>query len=65
MWLIFAFVSATIVGIRDFFKKSALHGNSIMTVLCFVTVFSALLFMPFIVISRFSDHLSGSFFYIP
>lgn len=65
MWLVFAFVSATIVGIRDFFKKTALHGSSIMIVLCFVTVFSALLFMPFIFISRFSNCLSGSFFYVP
>lgn len=65
MWLIFAFVSATIVGIRDFFKKTSLQEHDLLIVLCLVTVFSALLFMPFILISRFTDYLTGSFFYIP
>lgn len=65
MWLVFAFVSATIVGIRDFFKKIALQQSTILLVLCLVTIFSALLFMPFIVVSRCTDWLDGSFFYVP
>ena len=65
MWLIFAFVSATIVGVRDFFKKISLQGNEIITVLCLVTVFSAFLFVPFILVSRFTSCLDGSFFYVP
>lgn len=65
MWLVFAFVSATIVGIRDFFKKIALQRSTMLLVLCLVTVFSALLFMPFIVVSRCTDWLDGSFFYVP
>ena len=65
MWLVFAFVSATIVGIRDFFKKIALQRSTMLLVLCLVTVFSALLFMPFIAVSRFTDWLDGSFFYVP
>lgn len=65
MWLVFAFVSATIVGIRDFFKKMVLQRSTMLLVLCLVTVFSALLFMPFIVVSRFTGWLDGSFFYVP
>ncbi|MGN0213887.1 MAG: EamA family transporter [Muribaculaceae bacterium] len=65
MWLVFAFVSATIVGIRDFFKKSSLQNSELLTVLCLVTVYSALLFMPFIVVSRFTSWLDGSFFFVP
>lgn len=41
MWVIFAFVSATIVGIRDSFKKSSLQGNDVLTVLFLSTLFSA------------------------
>ena len=65
MWLVFSFVSATIVGIRDFFKKKVLQGNAILLVLCLVTVFSTFLFLPFIVISRCTDWLDGSFFFVP
>lgn len=65
MWLIFAFVSAGIVGIRDFFKKQSLQGNDVLTVLCLVTLFSALMFLPFIFISHVTDWLCGSFFYVP
>lgn len=65
MWLIFAFVSATIVGIRDFFKKTALQRSGMLLVLCLVTVFSALLFMPFIIVSRCTGWLDDSFFYVP
>lgn len=65
MWLVFAFVSATIVGVRDFFKKTALQRSSMLVVLCLVTVFSALLFLPFIVVSRYTEWLDGTFFYVP
>lgn len=65
MWLIFAFVSAGIVGVRDFFKKQSLQGNDILTVLCLVTLFSALMFLPFIFVSHITNWFSGSFFYVP
>lgn len=65
MWLLFSFVSATIVGIRDFLKKKVLTGSDILLVLCLVTLFSAFLFLPFILVSRCTDELNGSFFYVP
>lgn len=65
MWVLFAFVSATIVGIRDSFKKSSLQGNDVLTVLFLNTLFSALLFLPFILLSRYSELFTGSFFYVP
>lgn len=65
MWLIFAFVSAGIVGVRDFFKKQSLCGNDVTAVLCLVAFFSSLLFLPFILASRFTGWLEGSFFHVP
>ena len=65
MWLLFSFVSATIVGIRDFLKKKVLTGSDILLVLCLVTLFSAFLLLPFILVSRCTDELNGSFFYVP
>lgn len=65
MWIVFAFVSAGIVGVRDFFKKQSLQGNDVMTVLYFVTLFSALMFLPFILVSHLTGWLDGTFFYVP
>ncbi|MDR0973176.1 MAG: DMT family transporter [Prevotellaceae bacterium] len=54
MWLLFAFISALLLGFYDFFKKSSLRGNAVLPVLFFNTVFSSVLFLPFIVLSFFA-----------
>ena len=53
MWLLLAFTSALLLGFYDTSKKKALVGNSVLPVLLLNTLFSALIFMPFIVSAEF------------
>ena len=64
MWLILAFVSATLLGFYDAFKKKALQGNAVITVLFLNTLFSTLIFMPLIGLSYFTHVLDGSVFLV-
>lgn len=48
MWLLLAFVSATLLGFYDVSKKTALKNNAVLPVLLFNTLFSTLIFSPFI-----------------
>ena len=48
MWLILAFVSATFLGFYDTSKKASLKGNAVLPVLFLNTVFSTLIFSPFL-----------------
>lgn len=52
MWLILAFTSALLLGFYDVFKKKSLSQNAVIPVLLLNTVFSSLLFLPFILLSR-------------
>lgn len=52
MWALLAFVSAALLGCYDFFKKISLRDNSVVGVLFLNTLFSAILFLPFILLSR-------------
>ena len=54
MWLILAFVSATFLGFYDTAKKASLKGNAVLPVLLLNTVFSTLIFSPFLV-----DYIGG------
>ena len=51
MWLLFAFLSATLLGFYDAFKKKALRDNAVLPVLFLNTLFSSLIFLPFVLIS--------------
>jgi drug/metabolite transporter (DMT)-like permease len=51
MWLILAFLSAALLGFYDSFKKKSLQGNAVIPVLFLNTVFSSLIFLPFIILS--------------
>ena len=64
MWVLLAFVSAALLGCYDFFKKVSLKENSVLAVLFLNTLFSALLFAPFIVLSRTGVITSGQL-YVP
>ena len=48
MWWILAFVSAALLGCYDSSKKVSLANNAVIPVLFLNTVFSALLFSPFL-----------------
>ena len=62
MWLILAFMSAALLGCYDSLKKQALRGNAVIPVLFLNTLFSSLIFLPFIVLSGTTDMLDGTIF---
>ena len=64
MWLILAFMSAALLGCYDSFKKQALKENAVIPVLFLNTLFSSLIFLPFIVLSMTGDTLDNSIFHV-
>ena len=66
MWLLLAFLSAALLGFYDAFKKQALKDNAVLLVLFLNTVFSSLIFLPFILVSCFAPAvLGGTMFDVP
>ena len=63
-WLFLAFLSATLLGFYDSCKKEALNGNAVIPVLFLNTLFSSLIFLPFIVMSYTSAVLDGTIFHV-
>ncbi|MBQ9138902.1 MAG: DMT family transporter [Alistipes sp.] len=49
MWIILAFVSASLLGLYDVAKKQALKANAVLEVLLLNTLFSTILFSPIII----------------
>lgn len=64
MWLILAFTSAALLGCYDSFKKEALGNNAVIPVLFLNTLFCSLIFLPFILLSAYSDVLDGTSFHV-
>ena len=64
MWLVLAFMSAALLGCYDSFKKEALKDNAVIPVLFLNTLFSSLIFLPFIVLSSTSGVLDDSIFHV-
>ena len=54
MWLILAFVSATFLGLYDTSKKASLKDNAVLPVLLLNTIFSTIIFLPFLI-----DYVGG------
>ena len=65
MWLLLAFLSAALLGFYDSFKKKSLDGNAVIPVLFLNTLFSSLIFLPFISLSATTGLLDGTMFYVP
>ena len=66
MWLLLAFFSAALLGFYDVFKKKSLNNNAVLPVLGLNTLFSSLIFLPFLLISAFAPSLLDStIFYVP
>lgn len=66
MWLFLAFCSAALLGFYDVFKKKSLANNAVLPVLGLNTLFSSMIFLPFIVVSYFKpEMLEGSLFFVP
>ena len=64
MWALLAFMSAALLGCYDFFKKVSLRENSVLAVLFLNTLFSSLLFAPFILLSH-SGVITAGQLYVP
>ena len=64
MWLILAFMSAAFLGIYDSLKKKALRNNAVIPILFLNTLFSSLIFLPFIILSESTDLLDDSIFHV-
>ena len=62
MWLILAFMSAAFLGVYDSLKKKALKDNAVVPILFLNTLFSSLIFLPFIVLSAETNLLDGTIF---
>lgn len=66
LWLGLAFLSATLLGFYDVFKKQSLKENAVIPVLFLNTLFSSLIFLPFILLSLTEGNaLEGSIFHVP
>lgn len=64
MWLLLAFMSATLLGFYDSFKKKSLQGNAVIPVLFINTVICSLIFLPLIVLSATGTLPSSSPFHV-
>lgn len=64
MWLILAFLSATLLGFYDSFKKESLRDNAVIPVLFLNTLFASMIFLPFIILSYNTAMLDGSIFHV-
>ncbi|MCD8167374.1 MAG: DMT family transporter [Bacteroides sp.] len=66
MWLLLAFLSATLLGFYDVFKKHSLKNNAVLPVLFLNTLFSGFIFIPFILFSLWSVKADpDSLFFVP
>lgn len=64
MWLLLAFLSASLLGFYDVFKKMALRGNAVIPVLFLNTLFCTLIFLPFIIGSATGWLETDSLFFV-
>lgn len=65
MWAVLAIVSALFLGVYDLFKKLSLNKNAVIPVLFVSTLASALMFVPFFLLSRYKPGFEETLFYIP
>jgi drug/metabolite transporter (DMT)-like permease len=63
MWIIYAFLSAFMLGFYDVFKKKSLTGNAVIPILLLNTLFSSILFLPLIILSANGVICDTSLFY--
>ena len=65
MWIIFAFLSAVLLGFYDVFKKQSLRDNAVVPVLFLNTLFCSLLLLPIVVASACGWILPDSGVFVP
>lgn len=65
MWVALAFLSAFLLGCYEVNKKISLNGNAVIPVLFFNTLISSMIFVPFIILSFYTNVLDGTMLYVP
>lgn len=66
MWIIPAFISASLLGLYDVFKKVSLSGNAVLPVLFLNVLFCCLLLSPIVILSCFfPDTIRHTAFFLP
>lgn len=65
MWVLFAFISALLLGVYDVCKKTSLHNNAVIPVLQVSILFSSLILLPFLLLSWFYPGFEQTIFYVP
>lgn len=65
MWLLFAFMSAALLGFYDVSKKHALRENAVIPVLFLNTVFCSMVFLPFVLLSAGGYIGEDAMLYVP
>jgi transporter family protein len=66
MWILLGIFSSVFLGFHEIFKKVSLNQNAVLPVLLFGSVASALIFIPFLLISAFLPEFSQTYrIYIP
>ena len=66
MWLSLAFLSASLLGFYDVFKKASLDKNAVIPVLFLNTVFCSLIFLPVIIASNvWPEAMQKTIFFVP
>ena len=66
MWLGLTFLSAFLLGLYEICKKVSLNKNAVIPVLFLNTLFSSLLFVPFIILSFcYPEQIRDTLFFVP
>ena len=65
MWILFALVSACLLGLYDVFKKRSLQQNAVIPVLLLNCIFCSLFFLPLILLSHGGRITEGNPLFIP
>ncbi|MGL5318076.1 MAG: EamA family transporter, partial [Bacteroidales bacterium] len=66
MWVILAFLSASLLGFYDVFKKIGVTKNAVIPVLFLNTLFCTCIFLPFIILSRTApEMMQQTLFFVP
>ncbi len=66
MWILFAFLSAALLGVYDVFKKNSLDKNAVIPVLFLNVVFCCIIFLPLLIISFVApDWIANTLFEMP
>ena len=65
MWILFALVSAALLGLYDVFKKQSLKENAVIPVLLINCIICSLIFLPMIILSHSGSIPQGSQYHVP